>query len=109
MSVIDQAVIDQAPATARVGVSATRDEVLESAARAQTAAAELALLTRAVKDRALLAMADALLDRREEVLAANARDVEAAVTAGTPDSLVDRLRLNTSRVDAMAAGLRELA
>ena len=54
-------------------------------------------------------MADALLDRREEILAANELDVEAAIAAGTPDSLVDRLRLNTSRVDAMAAGLRELA
>ena len=49
--------------------------MLESAARAQVAAAELALLTRAVKDRALLAMADALLDRREEILAANELDV----------------------------------
>src|SRR6478735_5985797 len=106
MTVIDQ---PQAPVAAPAGVSATRDEVLESAARAQAAAAELALLTRAVKDRALLAMADALLDRREEILAANALDVDAAIAAGTPDSLVDRLRLNTSRVEGMAAGLRELA
>ena len=33
---------------------------------------------------------------------------QAAVAAGTADSLVDRLRLNASRVDAMAGGLREL-
>jgi len=115
MSVIDQAAIDQtvidqaAPAAARAGVSATRDEVLASAGRAQAAAAELALLTRAVKDRALLAMAEALLDRRAEILTANGIDVDAAVASGTPASLVDRLRLNTSRVDGMAAGLRELA
>jgi glutamate-5-semialdehyde dehydrogenase len=54
-------------------------------------------------------MADALLDRREEILAANELDVQAAVASQTPDSLVDRLRLNSSRVDSMASGLRELA
>src|SRR6476620_2245416 len=102
-------VIDQAPVSARGGVSATREEVLAAATSARAAAAELALLTRAVKDRALLAMADALLDRREEILAANAIDVDAAVASGTPASLVDRLRLNTSRIDGMATGLRELA
>ena len=91
------------------GSGATREQVLESAARSRVAAADLALLTRAVKDRALLAMADALLDRREEILAANELDVRAAIAAGTADSLVDRLRLNSSRVDGMAAGLRELA
>ena len=83
--------------------------MLESAARSQVAAAGLALLNRSVKDRALIAMADALLDRRAEILAANELDVRAAIDSGTADSLVDRLRLNSSRVDGMAAGLRELA
>ena len=115
MSVIDHAqqvsrpVAPTPDAPAAGNGSATREQVLESAARSQVAAAELAQLNRAVKDRALLAMADALLDRREEILAANELDVRAAIAAGTADSLVDRLRLNTSRVDAMAAGLRELA
>ena len=94
---------------AAAGVSATRDEVLESAGRAKVAAAAVAVLPRSVKDAALLAMADALLDRRAEILAANAIDVQAARAAGTPDSLVDRLRLNDSRVEAMAHGLRDLA
>jgi glutamate-5-semialdehyde dehydrogenase len=98
-------VIDQQSAT----VTASREQVLESARRAQVAAAELALLTRAAKDKALLSMADALLDRQAEILAANDLDVAAAVAAGTPDSLVDRLRLNASRVAGMAGGLRELA
>ncbi|HEY5113885.1 MAG TPA: glutamate-5-semialdehyde dehydrogenase, partial [Nakamurella sp.] len=52
---------------------------------------------------------DALLDRRVEILAANAIDVQAAQAAGTRDSLVDRLRLGDSRVEAMAQGLRDLA
>ena len=96
------------PEVAAPLTTASREQVLASASRAQAAAAELSLLTSAAKDAALLAMADALLDRRDEVLAANELDVQAAVAAGTPDSLVDRLRLNTSRVDAMATGLRDL-
>jgi glutamate-5-semialdehyde dehydrogenase len=116
MTVIDQqdtvtatgsAAIDTPAKVSSTG--ATREEVLESAARGQVAAAGLAVLSRAAKDQALLAMADALLDRREEILAANELDVQAAVAAGTADSLVDRLRLNSSRVDGMAGGLRELA
>ena len=91
------------------GFGATREQVLESAARSRVAAAGLALLNRAVKDRALLAMADALLDRRAEILAANELDVQAAAESGVAGSLLDRLRLNSSRVDGMAAGLRELA
>jgi len=93
----------------RASVPATREEVLASARRARVAAAELAVATRALKDGALRAMADAVLDRRDEILRANALDVDAAVAAATPDSLVDRLRLTASRVEAMAAGLRELA
>ena len=62
---MDNAAVTRCCMTRRqAGASATRDEVLASAARGQVAAAELALLTRAVKDVALLAMADALLDRR---------------------------------------------
>jgi len=115
MSVIDQqATAATVPAAtdaqspARAVVSATREDVFAAASRSRVAAAELAQLTSATKDRALLTMADALLDRREEILAANELDVQAAVAAGTADSLVDRLRLNASRVDAMAGGLREL-
>ncbi len=101
-----------ASGTAVAGVQsmpATRDEVLAAAAAARVAAAALALLPRAIKDRALLAMADALFDHRSETLAANEADVQAALTAGTPDALIDRLRLNGSRIDGMATGLRELA
>ncbi len=79
------------------------------AGRARLAAHELALATRATKDAALHAMADALEDRRAAVLAANAEDVEAARAAGTGEHLVDRLRLDEDRVAAMAQGLRDVA
>ena len=51
-----------------------------------------------VKDAALAAMADALVERTDEVLAANAADVEAAAADGTPESVLDRLRLDAARV-----------
>ena len=85
------------------------EEVLDAARRARTASHELALATRAAKDRALLAMADALLARQDEVLAANTEDVERAEADGTPPNIIDRLRLTPDRLAAMAQGLRDVA
>jgi len=97
------------------------DQIASVAMRAREAAAVLALATRATKDAALEAMAQALLDQTERILAANAEDVRAAETksrgseatdreqAGTPAHMIDRLRLDESRVAAMAQGLREMA
>ncbi|MGZ5415953.1 MAG: glutamate-5-semialdehyde dehydrogenase [Nocardioides sp.] len=84
----------------------TVDEV---ARRARVAATDLALATRATKDAALHAMADALVAATPDVLAGNAADVHAAEQAGTSATLIDRLRLDAGRVEAMAAGLREVA
>ena len=61
------------------------------------------------KNEALLAMANALLDRRGDLLAANHEDVEAGREKNLSDALLDRLALNQDRVGAMAAGLREIA
>jgi glutamate-5-semialdehyde dehydrogenase len=83
--------------------------VLHSAARAREAAAELAVASRADKDTALRAMADALVARSAEILAANESDVRAARAGGTEPALLDRLALDTSRVAAMADGLRQVA
>jgi glutamate-5-semialdehyde dehydrogenase len=79
------------------------------AARAREASHELALATRATKDAALAAMADALVAATDTVLAANGEDVEAALASGTPEALLDRLRLDAGRVAAMADGLRDVA
>ncbi len=80
-------------------------EVLESARRAKTAAAALAPLSRAAKDAALLAMADALEAHSADIVTANAVDVAAC----PPGPLVDRLTLTPGRVTAMADGLRHVA
>jgi glutamate-5-semialdehyde dehydrogenase len=83
--------------------------VLEAAERARAASRELAVATRADKDAALLAMADALETDVEAVLEANRGDVEAARAEGTSEALVDRLRLDAQRVSGMARGLRDVA
>jgi glutamate-5-semialdehyde dehydrogenase len=84
-------------------------EVLDTARRAKAAAAALAPLPRAVKDDALLAMADALVAATPRILEANALDVAAGREAGTSEAMLDRLALTESRVAAMADGLRHVA
>ena len=84
-------------------------EFLSQAAAARAASVEMVTLTRAAKDKALHAMADALAAAEPELLEANAVDVAAAREAGTEESIVDRLALNPSRVAGMVQGLRDLA
>jgi glutamate-5-semialdehyde dehydrogenase len=85
------------------------EQIVAAATRAREAATVLALATRSVKDAALEAMAQALLDGTDRILSANADDVASAEGAGTPAHLIDRLRLDSGRVAAMAQGLREVA
>jgi hypothetical protein len=63
-----------------------------AALRARAAARVLRTLPTDVKDAALAAMADALVERSDEVLAANAADIEAAAAEGNPDSSSWRCR-----------------
>ena len=86
-----------------------KDQVHELARRARTAARSLALASRAQKDAALLATADALDAATDRIVAANALDVEAARAAGTPENVVDRLLLDPDRVAAFAQGVRDVA
>jgi glutamate-5-semialdehyde dehydrogenase len=65
--------------------------------------------TRATKDAALLAMADALAKSETAILEANERDVARAEANGTSAALIDRLRLTADRIAGMVEGLRELA
>ncbi len=76
---------------------------------AREAAAELATISSDRKNAALIAAADCLLARRPTILAANARDLQAAEDKGLSAALLDRLALNGARVEAMAKGLADLA
>jgi glutamate-5-semialdehyde dehydrogenase len=84
-------------------------EVVTLAHRARDAARALASTTSAERARALRAMADALLARQVEILAANAHDVESARAGGTPEPLIDRLLLTVARLEAMAEALGQIA
>lgn len=84
-------------------------EVLAIAQVAKEASSVLALASCDERNGALFAMAQALRDRKGEILAANAVDVSAARASGVKDSLVDRLMLTDARIDDMAASLENLA
>jgi glutamate-5-semialdehyde dehydrogenase len=83
--------------------------VTELAQRARIASTILATASRATKDAALLAMADALVWRTPEILAANLVDVAASREAGVAAAMIDRLTLDGDRVAGMADGLRQAA
>lgn len=77
-------------------------------AAAQAAKMEIAQLTTSEKNEALLAMAQALLDNTDAILAANALDMDAA--KGTvSDVMLDRLQLTKARIEGMADGIRQVA
>jgi glutamate-5-semialdehyde dehydrogenase len=80
-----------------------------AARRARAASIDLAVASRADKDAALRAMADALVGDCPAILEANAADVARAREAGTSEAMIDRLRLDEKRVAGMAAGLRDVS
>jgi glutamate-5-semialdehyde dehydrogenase len=93
-----------------VDTAALREELIGLCARARKAAIAIAPLGRAAKDRALLAIVDRLrAPARSAVLDANAADVAAAREGGLSEALVDRLRLDEVRLDALAGAVAEIA
>jgi glutamate-5-semialdehyde dehydrogenase len=100
--------------TAMAAARETRPEELQAEMRAigpaaRQAASALALATSAQKVDALRAAAASLRASTEEVLAANARDLEGARSAALSAAMLDRLLLDGKRVEAMAKGLEEVA
>jgi len=78
-------------------------------ARARRAARALALAPTARKNAALAAIATALLEHADAVLAANAIDLERGRAAGLADSLLDRMLLTQARLETIAADARNVA
>ncbi|MEJ7844948.1 MAG: glutamate-5-semialdehyde dehydrogenase, partial [Acidimicrobiales bacterium] len=87
----------------------TTAPIAELGRRAKAASRALATSSTEARDAALHAAADLLVERTGDVLAANEVDVARAEAAGTSATVVDRLRLTAARVEAMAAGLRQVA
>lgn len=87
----------------------TYELVRSKAVAAKKAAAELAVTSTAVKNRALLEMAQALRDRQADILVANAEDMRQAAAKGMKASMLDRLKLTEQRISGMAEGLEQVA
>jgi glutamate-5-semialdehyde dehydrogenase len=77
--------------------------------RAREAASALALAPAEARARALLLAAEAVRSRANEILAANADDLDAARDGGIGSALLDRLALDPKRLDAVARGLEDIA
>ena len=83
--------------------------LVEMGKRAKAASVVLATLAAPMKNKALLASADALLAAKEEILAQNKADVDAALSNGIKGAFIDRLTLTEERLADMADGLRQVA
>lgn len=91
------------------GMSDLKSQILEYGRRARAAARVLARLDSATKNAGLLAMAEEILAAKDEILAANARDVEKGTANGLSKPMLERLTLNEKKLAAMAQGIREVA
>ena len=87
-------------------MATTAQSVADICRDAKRASREIARLDTEVKNRALIAIADAIDARVPEILEANARDMEAA--SGETPALLDRMRLDEARVAAIADGVRAI-
>jgi len=81
-------------------------ELTQLGQQAQQASYELGLLSATQKNDGLLAMAEALIAHQDEILAANAKDLD---NPQVPTKFIDRLKLSSERIQDMATGLRQVA
>jgi len=86
-----------------------KEEMLLLGDRAVTASRALSLISSARKREILRAMADEIVSRRQAITSANSRDMEEARKMGLSSAMLDRLNLTDSRIDTMAAEMREVA
>ena len=84
-------------------------EIYTIGRRAREASRSLARLAASKKNKILIAMAEELVVRSPEILAANAEDTEAAEKNGLTKAAIDRLRLTPDRISGMADGIRQVA
>lgn len=84
-------------------------ELQELGKKAKTAALKLVAVSEADKNKALSAMADAMLKESKAILEANTRDMNAGRRDGMTEALLDRLMLNEDRLKEIAEALREIA
>ncbi|WP_290698049.1 glutamate-5-semialdehyde dehydrogenase [Amphritea sp.] len=86
-----------------------KEYMAELGQQARIASRAIAKADTSVKNRALLAMADAIDASRTELVAANTKDLEQGRASGLDDAMLDRLELKQSQIDTMIEGLRQVA
>lgn len=84
------------------------EELLKKGELAKAASYKLVNIGTKIKDDALAAIADALVSRAEEILAANAKDIKAAHENGIREAMIDRLTLTKERIEGIAEGVRQV-
>jgi glutamate-5-semialdehyde dehydrogenase len=85
-----------------------RQYVIDRAKLAKDAARRMSGIGTEIKNSALMAMAKALQDNKDEIIEANKKDIEYGESKGFSKALLDRLLLNEKRIEDMAEGLRQL-
>lgn len=86
-----------------------KEAILTMGGQARAAAHALAVLDSETKNKILRSMAAGLREHESEILAANALDIKAGEENGLTAAMLDRLRLDTARLEAIAAGVEEVA
>jgi len=84
-------------------------ELEEKGKAAKAASRKLAFLSTETKNKALLNIAEALIDKQDEILAANKIDYEEAKASGMSEAMLDRLMLSPSRLEGMAQDTKTVA
>ena len=86
-----------------------KNVILEMGARARAAAHALTILSADKKNEILRAMAASMREQEGSILEANAQDIAAGESNGLNAAMLDRLRLNHDRIEAIATGIEEVA
>ncbi|MCK4403136.1 MAG: glutamate-5-semialdehyde dehydrogenase [Dehalococcoidia bacterium] len=84
-------------------------ELEEKGTAAKAASKKLAFLSTEIKNKALLNVAEALIDKQSEILAANKIDYAEAKASGMSEAMLDRLMLSPSRLEAMSQDVKTVA
>ncbi len=84
-------------------------ELEEKGKAAKAASRRLAFLSTEVKNNALVNIAEALIDKKDEILAANKIDYDEAKASGMSEAMLDRLMLSPSRLEGMAQDTKTVA
>jgi glutamate-5-semialdehyde dehydrogenase len=90
-------------------VSSIQETIHQMGRQARAAAYKLAQLSSDEKNAILREMAAAIRQRVPELLAANAKDLEAGRAKGLSNAMLDRLMLDEKRIEAIAAGIDQVA